>query len=330
MYRVLHLTEPSDPLAAVVATAAEGRLDVHHVTPEQTAVEWSEFDVVLIGDVLLPEPVTGRDGGPRFLQLTRGHNISVDVESLNRGGVTVAGSAPVLAQHIARHALRLAICSMLDHGPRGMQSAANISAVLDENREPLAGKTLGIIGFGRSGQAMANHCSPLGMQVIYADVRTAQHGAEKASGARRSTLDLLLSKSDIISLHTPWGPTANPLISAREFRLMQDGAVVVDTADARLVDIPALEKSVRTGKIRAGFDIEQPVASEIASLPGTVVTPYSAARTEKTDVEVAEFVVGNIVKALSGGIPAGIVEVVDYPRAGDPAFWSSRMSPRMP
>lgn len=328
MHSVLYITDPSDSLSAHVSQVAEGRLQIEH-TSAASADSLARFAAVLIGDQPLSEPiVTLGDGRSGFLQLTRGHHRSVDVAQLNANGVIVAGSAPVLAPYVAPHALGLAVSAMSEHGVRGLSTRDQVTAVLEDNRGSLAGKTLGIVGFGRMGQAMASLCASFGMQVIYADVRTAQHGSTNASKARRSTLDLLLSKSDIVSLHALWGPTANPLISARELRLMKEGAILINTADARLVDTSALEDSLKSGKVRAGFDVEEPAASEIAVFPHSVVTPYVAARTEDADREVAEFVVSNIEAALSGGSPSGIIEAIDYPRAGDPAFWSSRMWPR--
>ncbi len=322
MHRILYITDPNDPLVAKVRAIARGRLELEIGDGANAPDSLSGFDALLIGDGHLDETLSAvGDLGPKVVQLTRGHHRDVDAEKLAAAGVTVAGASPVLAPYVARHAIGLALAAT-------GEGSTNASPVTDiEARSAaLAGKTVGIVGFGRVGRATAELAHLLGATVIYADVRTAPHGSTTASGARRSTLDLLLSKSDIVSLHVQWGPTSNPLIAARELRLMAQGRVLVNTADARLVDHKALAESISAGRIAAAMDVE---GSQLPESMPVAFTDYTVARSEEADENVAEFVISNIETALSGGQPDGIVEIVDFPPAGDPAFWSSKMSPRL-
>ena len=144
---------------------------------------------------------------------------------------------------------------------------------------------------------------------------------------------MLLSTSDFVFLTASWGPTADPLIGERELRLMSEKAVLVNVADGRLINEEALLAALESESIAgAGLDVAAagtPTAGHpLASAKNCVLTPYVAARTEEADDAVAQFVVENIVDTLNGKTPQGLVEVIDFPKAGDPAFWSSQMAPR--
>ncbi len=326
MNHVLFITSAADPLLQLIEDESGGQLDITAVEPGAIPESFEGFEVLVVGEVDLSNSIaTTGANGPKFVQLLRGHHNSVDVLSLNREGVSVAGTAPLRAPQVANQALGLArvVCS------NGHQKASvtpeEIASVAATVGSELAGKTLGLVGFGRIGQATAGLGAQAGMNVIYADVRTASHGSTSSSKARRSTLDLLLSNSDVVSLHVQWGPTSDPLISERELRLMQKGAVLLNTADERLIDQLALEDALQAGRIFAGLVVEDTAASAFSNLPNTIVTTYSQ---RSADQQIAKFVVANIESALSGQHPTGLIEIVDFPRAGDPAFWSSRMSPR--
>ena len=334
MRDAIYITGPGDPLVAMVLEQSAGRINFEVVSNEDEPRPLSGFDAVLVGDGPLRARLSHPGGGgPRLVQLTRGHHRDVDAAGLAASGVTVAGAAPVLARNVAEHAIGLAVAAALPDGPRGMLSRDVISRVKGgPQANPFAGKTVGIVGFGRVGQAVAAAAKLRESRLLYADIRTASYDRSKTPPVRRSTLDLLLANSDFVFLCVQWGPTSNPMIEHRELRLLKDGSVLVNAADARLVDGAALGEALRSGRIRAGLDIEEPMAGEIAALPGTVVTPYVAARSQEADRAVARFVVDNIERALAAPDPAsaaeGIVEIIDFPRAGDPAFWSSKMAPR--
>jgi phosphoglycerate dehydrogenase-like enzyme len=317
MHKTLYITAPDDPMNPLVRSASAGKLDLTVVSGDAVPQSLDDFDAVLVGDVSLATPLLSPgDNGPQFVQLTRGHHLDVDAAVHADNGITVAGASPVLAPAIAHHCI---------------DQISDMRQLRD-----FTGISVGVVGFGRVGSAMAERCTTLGATVFYADVRTPSHGS--ATALRRLTLDMLLSKCDIVSLHVQWsGQTSNPLISERELRVMGEESIIVNAADARLVDSAALVKYLSTGKASgnttgkiggAVLDLEQPEANLFAELPNVAVTPYTAARTAKTDSAVAQYVVSNITTALSGGKPDGIVEVIGFPRAGDPAFWPSKMYPR--
>jgi hypothetical protein len=312
MHRVLYITSLNDPLVEQVRLAASGKFELTIVAGDEVPQSLAGFDAVLIGDEPLVVPLAltgdGDDSGPKFVQLTRGHHRDVDVAGLSEMGVTVAGASPVLAAPIADH------CT---------QQISQLRSVND-----MSGLTIGVVGFGRIGSVMATACARAGATVLYSDIRTPMHGL--ATAFRRSTLDMLLSKSDVVSLHVQWDANAsNPLIRERELRLVGTDSILVNGADTRLVDNAALAEWLSEKKIGgAVLDIEQPDAALFDGIPNTTVTPYTAVRTPQNDSAVAAYVVKNGSTALTGGEPSGIVETIGLPRAGDPAFWPSKMYPR--
>lgn len=309
MHRVLYITSPADPVTEQVRLASSGKLDLAAVSGDSVPQSLDGFDAVLVGDEPLPTPLASTgDNVPKLVQLTRGHHRDVDAAALSDAGITITGASPVLAPHIADY------CT------------GQISKLLD--RTGFAGLKIGIIGIGRVGTVMADQCARLGATVFYSDIRTPMHGS--ASSFRRITMDMLLSTCDVVSLHAQWDKSAsNPLIRERELRLMGAHSVLINAADARLVDNAALAGSLSRSEIGgAVLDIERPAADLFEGMSNVKLSPYTAARSAGSDAAVARFVMENITAALAGDTPAGIVETIGLPRAGDPAFWASKMYPR--
>ncbi len=330
MHSILHITDTADPLAEKVLARAEGRVEIETISGADVPDSFDGFDALLVGDASLSRTLTDLgESGPKIVQLTRGHHKNIDAAALVASGMTVAGASPVLAPYVSRHALGLAIAASSQNGPHGEQPRSAIADIQQNWNGSFAGKTVGIVGFGRVGMAMTALWKMLGATVIYADVRTAPHGSAAVAGARRTSLDQLLSKSDIVSLHVQWGPTSNPLLMERELRLLGRDSVLINTADARLIDSEDLASSLDSGNFKAGLDAEGVGDSPLAGAPNLVWTSFSGARSEEADGLVAEFAIANIEAALTGGKPDGVVEIVDYPPIGDPSFWSSKMSPRV-
>jgi len=158
----------------------------------------------------------------------------------------------------------------------------------------LRGRTLGIVGYGVLGKAVAEACrSALGMQVIVAEragtpAPIGSGTTRAADGAQtpleeRVPLDELLARADVVSLHCPLTPTTTGLIDARRLRLMKSDALLINTARGGLVDVEALAHSLRTGQLGgAAIDVlprEPPVDGSplfAPDLPNLIVTPHTA------------------------------------------------------
>ncbi|HEY1375182.1 MAG TPA: D-glycerate dehydrogenase [Gemmataceae bacterium] len=171
--------------------------------------------------------------------------------------------------------------------------------------QDLAGKTLGVVGLGRIGLALARRCHRgWDMRVLYHDLAPNPQ-AEAELGARRVELDELLRQSDFVSVHAALTPENRHLIGAAQFKLMKPTAVFVNTARGPLVDQKALYEALKAGTIfAAGLDVTDPEppdpADPLLRLPNAVVVPHIASATYSTRDGMAELCADNLLAGLTG------------------------------
>lgn len=170
----------------------------------------------------------------------------------------------------------------------------------------LAGKALGLVGFGRIGQAVAGIAAALGMEVAYA-ARTRRPEAEVKLGAAYLALGDLLRLADVVSLHVPATPDTHHLIGAAELEAMKPGAILVNTARGSVVDEAALAQALRSGHLHsAGLDVfenEPRVTPALLDLDNVVLTPHLGTSTWETRRQMTSSALTGLVTALQGGNP---------------------------
>jgi len=198
----------------------------------------------------------------------------------------------------------------------------------------LSGKTLGIIGYGRIGKAVARRAAGFGMKVIYCgrdDIAyrdDPQHNAHMMArqtataplnqsarfdglAARRATFNQLLEQSDIITLHAPLAATTRHLINAASLGRMKSTAYLINTARGPLVDEAALAEALQQGRIAgAGLDVfeHEPAVTEILlNLPNAVLLPHIGSATRETRTAMAMAAVENVIDVFSGRQPRNLV-----------------------
>ena len=159
----------------------------------------------------------------------------------------------------------------------------------------IAGKTLGIIGMGRIGKALAGKAEALGMKIIYADVL----GKQDNLAYEFMDLDNLLKVSDYVSLHVPYDKDKGALISSREISMMKDGAVIINCARGKVVDEEALLKALNSGKLAgAGIDVFEQEPSENMALINherVSVTPHIGASTKEAQERIGKEVAAIVI-----------------------------------
>ena len=174
----------------------------------------------------------------------------------------------------------------------------------------VAGKTLGIVGAGRIGDAVARRAVGFRMRVLYHD-EVARPELEKACGARRAALDELLREADFVSVHVPLTAATRHLIGAREFGLMRETAVLVNTSRGPVVDEAALVEALRAGRIfAAGLDVyekEPQLAPGLAELDNVVLAPHIGSASRETRARMAVMAATNLVAMLRGERPENCV-----------------------
>jgi glyoxylate reductase len=167
--------------------------------------------------------------------------------------------------------------------------------------EELSGSTLGIIGLGRIGSAVARRARGFDLRVLY----TQRRRNDSELGEFRE-LDDLLAESDLVSLHVPLTPETEGLIDARRLALLRDGAVLVNTARGEIVDEQALVAELASGRISAGLDVfahEPEVPAELLELPNVVLTPHIGSATRQTREAMTRLVVDNLLAIERGDPP---------------------------
>ncbi len=176
----------------------------------------------------------------------------------------------------------------------------------------LMGKTVGILGLGRIGSAVARRLKGFDVNLLYYD-KVERREVEEELGIRRVGLEELLSTSDIITLHVPLTPETHHMISSREFDLMKDGAYLVNLARGRVIDEEALMEALRSGKLAgAALDVfeEEPPRRDnpLLSLENVILTPHIGASTREAMRRMALQSAEGVLTALRGGIPPNVVK----------------------
>jgi glyoxylate reductase len=225
------------------------------------------------------------------------------IDELRRRDIAVANTPGVLSAATAdlTLALILAVRRRIVEGDarvrRGEWRGSWADGFLAEE---LTGSTLGIIGLGRIGQAVARRAQGFELRVLYAQ-RTR---AETDIGEFRE-LDELLAESDLVTIHAPLTPETRGLLDAPRLALLRDGAAVVNTARGEIVDESALTAELVSGRLRAGLDVfthEPHVPEELLELPNVVLTPHLGSATRQTREAMTRLVVDNVL-AFERGEP---------------------------
>ena len=175
------------------------------------------------------------------------------------------------------------------------------------------GSTLGIVGFGRIGQAVARRGRGFGMPVLYTQRQRIAPDLERSLGATYAELDDLLAKSDVVSLHCPLTPQTRALLSAERLSRMKRGSVLINTSRGPVVDEAALAAALETGPLAAaGLDVyedEPRVNPRLLERPNVVMAPHIASADRPTREAMARLAVDNALAVLDGKAPPNPVSL---------------------
>ncbi len=237
---------------------------------------------------------------------------NIDLEAATERGIVVVnvadGNTVAVAEHV--FALLLALVRRL------VPAAASLrQGRWERNRfvgEELRGKVMGLVGFGRIGQEVAQRARAFGMAVLAYDpyvpaARIRQLGAEPAA------LDDLLARADVVSVHTPLTPATRNLIDAGALARMRPGAYLIHTARGGIVDEQALYQALAEGRLAgAGLDVfatEPPGESPLLELPNVVATPHLGGSTREAQAYNARAIAEQVLRALQGQPVRGAVNL---------------------
>lgn len=333
------LIRGSDPARSrLFAERARGRLDVATIAPTEAASVYAEacrdaVVMVMARGARLPALQLGHS--PRLIQLLDCANETVDPLTLAAQGITVATVSTAVATHVAEFTVGLMVAATRF---KNADKPSSRDQIVRLARNPsllasLKGRTVGILGLGKAGKQVALLLKPTGAHLAYADIRTASQGLAASLGLRRVTSDRLLATSDIVTVHIPHGPTASPLLRPRELALIGPATTLISTSDARVTDLASLaDAASRSSPVSVALDIapasqaaNKAAIEKLRSLPNAIIKSGTASDSPEADRAAVDFAMRNVERVLTGQPAQSVMDTIDFPKSGDPAFWASRM-----
>jgi glyoxylate reductase len=238
---------------------------------------------------------------------------NIDVEACTRRGVAVTNTPGVLDETTADFAwtLLMAVARRISEGQALARSGNWHGWNLDQLcGADVWGKTLGLVGFGRIGRAMARRASGFQMKIIYTDAMRAPEDVERSLHADFREMNALLAEADFISLHVPLLPETRGLFDAAKFSRMKPGAFLINTARGPVVKEADLVDALDNKKIAgAALDVfeKEPLIHPGLKRPNVVLTPHQASASIETRSRMAVMAANNIVAFFKGQRPPNIL-----------------------
>jgi len=237
---------------------------------------------------------------------------NVDVEAATRQGIVVANAPESTVVSAAEHTIGLLV-ALSRNIP---QAHAALKQGRWERAEhagvELAGKTLGVLGFGRIGQQVARRAAGLGMRVVAYDPFVGRDRFRELGAERAETQEDVYAAADFLTLHLPLTDETRGAIDRTAVAAMRDGVRIVNAARGELVDEEALVEALRSGKVAgAALDVfpREPYDGPLLELPNVVVTPHLAASTEEAQDRAGVIVAEQVAAALEGRLVSNAVNI---------------------
>ncbi len=264
------------------------------------------------------------DAAPRLKVVSNyavGFN-NIDVKAATERGICVGNTPGVLTDATAD----MAFCLLIGAARRIVEGDGYSRSGAWKTWEPLghlgqdlAGRTLGIVGMGRIGYALAKRCKGWDMRILYHDVYRSEK-AEQDFGAAQVDFETLLHESDFVSVHTDLNDKTRGLFNAETFKKMKRTAIFINTARGPIMDQKALVEALKSGTIfAAGLDVTDPEPpahdDPLLSLPNVIVAPHIASATVGTRDAMADICAGNLIAGITGQkLPAWVNPEVEPKR----------------
>ena len=291
---------------------ALGELTVYDRTPKDDPEEIIRriggAEIVFTNKTPLTAQIIARCPQIRYVGLlSTGYNIA-DIDAARRRGIPVTNIPSYGTDAVAQAAMALLLEITNQVGRhaaavrQGRWSACEDFCFWDTPLMELSGKTMGVIGFGRIGQAMGRIARAFGMEVLAAGSRPTEQGQ---AIARYVSLDELYARADVISLHCPLFPQTERMINESSIAKMKDGVILLNTGRGQLICEDALAQALRSGKVRAaGLDVlsQEPPAADnpLLTAPNCFITPHIAWAARESRQRLMDTAVDNLRQFLNG------------------------------
>lgn len=286
-----------------------GELTVYDRTPQELIAERiGQAEIVFTNKTPLTEDTMQKCGSMKYIGvLATGYNV-VDVEAAKERGICVTNIPSYGTDAVGQFAigLLLEICHRIGHHNEAVQEGRWEKSAdwcfWDYPLIELAGKTMGIIGFGRIGQSTGRLAKALGMKVIAYDEHRSEAGAQIAGYVE---LDKLLQSSDVISLHCPLLPSTEHIIRKENIEKMKDGVIILNNARGGLVAEQDLADALKSKKVyAAGLDVvsTEPVTADnpLLHLDNCIITPHISWAPKESRMRLLRIAVKNLAAYMEG------------------------------
>lgn len=292
-----------------------GDLTVYDRSSQDQVVERiGNAEIVLVNKVQLTKEIMEHTTNLKYIGvLATGYNV-VDVEAAKAKGITVTNIPTYGTDGVAQYAiaLLLELCHRIgEHSTTVFTGDWTTNAdwcYWNSPQMELAGKTIGIIGYGRIGQKVGAIAAALGMTVIAND---RSHTEEVFAGAKMVDLDQLFSESDVISLHCPLFPETEGLINKETIAKMKDGVYIVNDSRGQLINEANLRDALNSGKVGgAAVDVvsTEPIKQDnpLLEAKNMIITPHMAWASREARARLMAIAVENVEK-FQAGTPVNVV-----------------------
>ncbi len=239
----------------------------------------------------------------KYLQIASTGYDNVDVSYVKERGIALCNIPVANKQSVAEHVIAFSLVFLKDMMFLNNELKDGNWPMLTGSRD-LEGKVFGIVGMGMIGIQLAKRLLPFNVTILYYDIRRMKEEDESKYGLNYMELEDLIKNSDIISIHLPLTEKTRGMFGEKEFSMMKDGAIFINTARGEIVDIKALIKAVKTKGIKAGLDVfpEEPpdFSSEIFKLDNVIVSPHIAGVTVESQQRFLTETISNVLRYAQG------------------------------
>ena len=267
---------------------------------EEADILVSTFDAKVSGELIAAMPNL-----KLIANFGAGYN-NIDLEACKVRGIRVTNTPQPVIEPTAElaFALMIDIARRVSEFDRKVRAGQAVFGVMNNLSHSLYGKTLGILGMGRIGQALARRAKASGMQIIYHNRHKLSDEIEQKYEAKYVDFQTLLQDSDYLSLNLPYTPEVHHIIGKPELGMMKRSAYLINTARGAHVDEAALIEALKSGIIAgAALDVyehEPAVSSELLNLPNVVLSPHTGTGTWEGRIAMCENVTDNIISFIDG------------------------------
>lgn len=293
-----------------------GDVKIYDRTAPSEVIERAEdAEIILTNKVIISAEIMDRLPNLEYIGvLATGYNV-VDVAAANERNITVTNIAAYSTDSVAQmtFAHLLNITNRVGHYGKQVKnlrwSSNKDFCYWDTKLMELAGKTMGIIGFGKIGMRVAEIARCFGMDVF---VVTHRNSADLPDGIQKTTLDGVLAVSDVLSLHCPLTDETREIINAQAISKMKNNAILINTGRGQLINEADVAEALRTGKLGGfGADVltQEPPHDDnpLFKVPNCYITPHTAWATPEARCRLISIAAGNI-KAFVMGEPVNVVK----------------------